>query len=162
MSEQVNLIVVSLPAAVMFFVVAYFSGVLQSGLLDYSTNVGSPLANWTGFSSYSVNVDKWSGFLSLLLLTHTTLSADKSQAIWKSSAAVWLLFSLILLLLPIASVSPFRWVLMLTYPFAFYATETLSSAQINQVEALPIYSPQNCHSLSCAVNCHSEFWFHVC
>ncbi len=30
------------------------------------------------------------------------------------------------MLLPIASVSPYRWVLMLVYPLAFYATETLS------------------------------------
>ena len=38
----------------------------------------------------------------------------------------WLLFSLFLMLLPIASVSPYRWVLMLTYPLAFYATDSLS------------------------------------
>jgi hypothetical protein len=38
----------------------------------------------------------------------------------------WLLLSLVLLLIPIASVSNFRWVLMLPYPIAFYVTETLS------------------------------------
>jgi hypothetical protein len=38
----------------------------------------------------------------------------------------WLLLSLILLLLPLSSVSPYRWVLLLTYPLAFYATDALS------------------------------------
>jgi hypothetical protein len=38
----------------------------------------------------------------------------------------WLLFSTFLVLLPIATVSPYRWLLMLAYPLAFYATDTLS------------------------------------
>jgi hypothetical protein len=38
----------------------------------------------------------------------------------------WLVLSVILLLLPLASVSPYRWILMLTYPLAFYTTDALS------------------------------------
>ena len=122
--RSVNLIVVSLPVAV-FFVIVYLSGV-QSVFLDYSTNVGSPLLSWTGFTSYqSMLIDEGGFFLycylPLLPLVVTTL--------WRSGNLQfrsWLLLSLILLLLPIASVSPFRWLLMLTYPFAFYATSALS------------------------------------
>jgi hypothetical protein len=121
----INLIVVSLPAMLYFFIV-YLSGVLQSGFLNYSTNVGSPLASWTGFPSYQSMLVSTGGlflYCFLLILPLALISIWRLRNIQLRS---WLLFSLILMLIPIASVSPYRWVLMLTYPLAFYVTETLS------------------------------------
>jgi hypothetical protein len=122
---SIDLILVSLPAA-LYFVIVYLSGAAQSGFLNYSTNVGSPLATWTGFTSYQSMLISGAGFFLycyLLLLPLVLISLKRFGNLQLRS---WLLLSLILLLLPIASVSPYRWILMLTYPFAFYATDALS------------------------------------
>lgn len=120
-----KLFVVSLPA-MLYFIIVYLSGVMQNGLLDYSTNVGSPLLSWTGFTSYqSMLVSEGGLFLYcfLLVLPLALISLSRLRNLQLIS---WLVFSLFLMLLPIASVSPFRWILMLTYPLAFYATDGLS------------------------------------
>jgi hypothetical protein len=120
-----NLIIVTLPAA-SYFLTAYLSDVLQSSLVDYSTNVGSRLASWTGFTSYQSMLTSTGGlflYCFLLILPLALISLMRFRNIQLGS---WLLLSFILVLLPIASVSPYRWVLMLTYPLAFYATDSLS------------------------------------
>ena len=38
----------------------------------------------------------------------------------------WLILSLVLMLIPVASASPYRWVLLLTYPLAFFVTDSIS------------------------------------
>jgi hypothetical protein len=121
-----ELIVVSLPTIILYFLIVYLSGVLQNGFLDYSTNIGSPLLSWTGFTSYSSMLALEGGlflycFLFMLPLVVITLFRLRNLQLIS-----WLIFSVILMLLPIAFVSPFRWILMLTYPLAFYATEGLS------------------------------------
>ncbi len=123
--SSINLVLLSLPAAVFFFVV-YVSGVLQAGFLNYSTNVGSAMLSWTGFTSYQSMLISTGGlflYCFSLLLPLVVISLWRLRNIQFES---WLLFSVILMLLPIASVSPYRWVLMLTYPLAFYATDGLS------------------------------------
>jgi hypothetical protein len=122
---SINLIIVSLPA-VSYFLTAYLRDVLQSGLVDYSTNVGSRLASWTGFTSYQSMLASTGGlflYCFLLILPLALISLMRFRNIQLGS---WLLLSFILVLLPIASVSPYRWVLILTYPLAFYATDSLS------------------------------------
>lgn len=123
--NSIDLIVASLPAVLYFFIV-YVSGVLQAGLLNYSTNVGSPLASWTGFTSYQSMLISTGGlflYCFLLILPFALIGLWRLRNLQLGS---WLLFSLILMLLPIASVSPYRWVLMLTYPLAFYAIDSIS------------------------------------
>jgi hypothetical protein len=121
---SIDLIVVSLPAA-LFFVIVYLSGVAQFGFLNYSTNVVSPLASWAGFTSYPSMLISEGGFFLYCFLPLLPLVVVSLWRFGNLQLRSWLLLSLILLLLPIA-VSPYRWVLMLTYPFAFYATDALS------------------------------------
>jgi hypothetical protein len=121
----IDLIMVSLPAVLYFFIV-YLSGVLQSGFLDYSTNVGSPLASWTGFTSYQSMLTSTGGLFLYCFLLILPLALNSLWRLRNLQLRSWLLLSLVLILVPIASVSPYRWVLMLTYPLAFYATDTLS------------------------------------
>ena len=123
--SSTKVIAVALPSILYFFII-YLSGVLQSGLLNYSTNVGSPLSSWTGFPSYqSMLIDTGGLFLYcfLLILPVAVIGIWRFRNLQLLS---WLFLSLILVFLPIASVSPFRWVLMLVYPLAFFATDTLS------------------------------------
>ena len=60
-------------------------------------------------------------FLFILPIAMISIWRLRNLQLW-----TWLSFSFLLMLLPIASVSPYRWVLMLIYPLAFYATDSLS------------------------------------
>jgi hypothetical protein len=122
---SINVIIISLPAVLYFFTV-YISDVVKAGLLNYSTNVGSPLLNWTGFASYQSMLISTGGFFVYCFLIIFPVALISMWRFRNLQLRSWLFFSLILMLLPIASVSPYRWVLMLVYPLAFYATDTLS------------------------------------
>lgn len=123
--RSVNLIVVSLPAVFFFFFV-YFIVVVPSGFMDYSMSVGSPLASWTGFTSYQSMLVSETGFFLYCFLPLLPLALVSFKRFGDFQLRSWLLLSLILLLIPFAFVSPFRWILMLPYPLAFYVTDTLS------------------------------------
>ena len=129
-NDSINLIIVSLPA-MFYFLIVYLSGVLQSGFLDYSTNVGSPLASWTGFISYQSMLASTGGLFLYCFLPVLPLVLISLMRLRNIQLGSWLLLSFILVLLPIASVSPYRWVLILTYPLAFYATDSLSRLRVN-------------------------------
>ncbi len=122
---SIDLVVVSLPAA-LYFVVVYLSGVAQSGVLGYSTNVVSPLASWTGFASYQSMLISEGGFFLYCFLPLLPLVVIGLWRFGNLQLRSWLLLSLILMFIPLASVSPYRWVLLLTYPLAFFATDALS------------------------------------
>jgi hypothetical protein len=122
---SINLMIVTLPA-VSYFFTAYLRDVLQSGLVDYSTNVGSRLASWTGFTSYQSMLTNTGGLFLYCFLFILPLALISLMRFRNIQLGSWLLLSFFLVLLPIASVSPYRWVLMLTYPLAFYATDSLS------------------------------------
>ncbi len=122
---SIKLLVVSLPAAI-YFLIVYLRDVLQSGLLNYSTNVGSPLASWTGFGSYQSMLISTCGLFLYCFLIILPLALVSLWRFRNLQLGSWVLLSFILILLPVASVSPFRWVLMLVYPLSFYATHSLS------------------------------------
>jgi hypothetical protein len=122
---SIKVIAVSLPAMFYFFIV-YLSEVLQSGFRNYSTNLGSPLASWTGFTSYQSMLISTGGLFLYCFVLIMPLALISLWRLRNLQLGSWLFLSFILMLLPIASVSPFRWVLMLTYPHAFYATDSLS------------------------------------
>ena len=50
-NKSIRLIATSLPAF-LYFILIYLAGVTQAGFLNYSTNNGSVLLSWTGFTSY--------------------------------------------------------------------------------------------------------------
>ncbi len=120
-----KLVFVSLPP-VLYFLIVYLGGVLESGFLNYATNVGSPLANWSGFTSYLSMLGSVGGFLLYCFLLILPLALIGIWRLQNIALRVWLGLSLLLMLLPIVSVSPYRWVLMLIYPLAFFATDCLS------------------------------------
>lgn len=123
--RSINLIIVSLPSA-LFFVTFYLTSAIHYGFFNYSTNTGEILASWTGFASYQSMLATDAGFFLycyLPLLPLVLLSLWRFRNLQLIS---WLFLSLILLFLPISIVPPYWWVLLLAYPFAFYATDTLS------------------------------------
>ena len=123
--QATKLIVVSLPSAV-YFVIVYLTDLVMTSYFNNPTNVISPLASWTGFASYQSMIVNEAGFFLYCFLPLLPLIVIGLWRFGNVQLRSWLLLSLILVLLPIASVSPYRWVLMLMFPLAFYTTEALS------------------------------------
>ena len=123
--EAAKVLGASLPWAI-FFAFVYLTGIAQSGFLNNSINVMSPLATWNGFTSYQSMLLNEGGFFLYCFLPLLPLIFVSIWRFGNLQLRSWLILSLILLLIPFAFVSPFRWILMLTYPLAFYATDGLS------------------------------------
>jgi hypothetical protein len=123
-TRSINLFAVSLPMAI-YFVIVYLSGLANSGVFGYSAN-SSPLVLWIGFASYPTALINEGGFFLYCFLPLLPLILISLWRFGNLQLKSWLLWSLILLFLPISSVSPYRWVLLLTYPLVFYATDSLS------------------------------------
>jgi hypothetical protein len=122
--RSIDLILCSLPAA-LYFVIFYLIGMAQSGILGYSINA-SPLATWTGFASYQSMLISVGGFFLYCFLPLLPLLLVGLWRFGNLQLRSWVLLSFILLLIPLASVSPYRWVLLLMFPFAFFTTDGLS------------------------------------
>jgi len=127
--RSIKLIVFSLPAVV-FLVINYLINMnlalLPSGFLDYSVNSSSPLSTWNSFASYPSMLLSSGGFFLYCFLPLLPLAVLSFRRFGNYQLRSWLLLSLFLVLFPLAFVSPYRWVLLLMYPIAFYAAETLS------------------------------------
>jgi hypothetical protein len=123
--KNVALIVVAIPAVVVFFIL-YLAGVAGSGFQDYATNTAFSLAAWISFPSYQTMLFSELGFFLYCFLPLLPLAVLSFKRIGNVQLRVWVLLSLALSLIPFAFVSPFRWLLFLTYPIAFYVTEAVS------------------------------------
>ena len=112
---------VSLPAG-LYFVMVYLRDVVQSGILGY-TNTVSPLDWFCFYQALLINTGGFLLFCFLPLLPLVVIGLWRSRNLQLKS---WLILSFILSFVPLSSVNPYRWILMLVYPFAFYATDALS------------------------------------
>jgi hypothetical protein len=113
---------ISLPATI-FFIIFSLIPVASSNFIDFSINTGWPLSN---FSSYPAMLISEAGFLLYCYLPLLPLALVSVKRFGNLQIRFWVLVTLFLMLVPVVILSNFRWVLMLTYPMAFYVTETLS------------------------------------
>lgn len=120
--QAARLLVISLPASI-FFIIFSLIPVTGSNFFDFSTNTGWPLSN---FSSYPAMLISEAGFLLYCYLPLLPLALVSVKRFGNLQIRSWVLLSLFLMIVPIVTLSNFRWALMFTYPLAFYVTETLS------------------------------------
>lgn len=123
--KSINLVIASLPSVV-FFVLVNFTAVAPAGLQDFSSSVGSPLASWLVFPSYSSMLVSEGGFFLYCFLPLMPLALLSIKHLGSFQLRSWLILTLLLLLVPFAFVSPYRWLILLIYPFAFYIAESLT------------------------------------
>ncbi len=117
----------SIPALILFFVGLF----LNSSVPEHRLIFGFPSGNdgWLalfGFSSYPAMLVNEVGFFLycfLLILPFVIASVRRFRDF---QMRTWIVLILIALLIPLVSPSNLRWIMMLTYPFAFLVTETLS------------------------------------
>ena len=134
--EMRRLTMVSIPAMLLFTVVVYANYFVSS---SFPVSNGFPLKESEGFmalfgfTSYPEMVANTLGFLLfafLPLLPLVLLGVRDSRLSLQIKA--WILWISLALFLTIISpnisilILPYRWTLMLTYPFAFYAVETIT------------------------------------
>jgi hypothetical protein len=125
--EAVRLAAVALPAALLFFAILYFSPAVS----EFRVIFGFPSSSdgWLqlfGFPSYLAMVANEAGFFLycfLLILPFVVLSFRRFR---NFQMRTWILLIIIASLVPMVSPSNLRWIMMLTYPFAFYVAEALS------------------------------------
>ncbi len=98
-----------------------------------------------------------------MLLAYPAHSTGWHVAFQKSSTWFLAFFSLILMVVPIASVSPYRWVLLLTYPLAFCGTDALSKLKSTRWIHYKVSIQQDCNTVSRLVDSDFELrlYFHV-
>ena len=123
--KSLVLVVVALPAAV-FALVVYFFAVVPDGFQNYATSTELLLANWLGFSSYPSMLLSELGFFLFCFLPLLPLVVFGFKCLGDFQLRCWVVLSLVLLLVPFAFVSPYRWLLLLVYPFAFFVVEAVS------------------------------------
>jgi len=126
--RSINLVATSLPA-LFYFLFFYLSGAVKTSILGYSNNV-SPLSNWTGFASYQSMLLTAGGFFLYCFLPLIPLAIVGLWRFRNLQLKTWLLFSLILIFIPLSSANPFRWILLLMYPIAFSSTDALSKLKL--------------------------------
>jgi hypothetical protein len=122
-----SLILFSLPAVALFFVIFYLSPVVPEYrlILGFPTTQDGWLALF-GYPSYQAMLASEAGFILysfLLILPLALLSARRFSNFQMRS---WIILILIAVFVPMVSPSGLRLVMLLTYPLAFFVTEGLS------------------------------------
>lgn len=123
-TKYFKLIVAILPAILFFFIV-YYTAVTPVVFQD-TNNTMSLSANWLDFPSYQSMIASEVGFFLYCFLPLLPIAMLSINRFSNLQLRYWLLLSLLLLLSPFTFVSPYRWLLLLVYPFAFYVTDSLS------------------------------------
>jgi len=126
-AKAIRLVLVYLPAALLFLAVLFLVPSVSEFrvILGFSNTNDGWLALF-GFSSYPAMLLGEGGFF---LYCFLPLLPFLVYGIWRLKnfqIRSWIVVSLVLLFVPLVSPANLRWVLMLTYPLAFCAVETLS------------------------------------
>ncbi len=121
------LIAVSLPALLLFFISLYFSPAVPEFRLIFGfPSGGDGWLSLFGFSSYPAMLASEAGFFLYCFLPILPLAVVSFRRFGNFQMRTWILLLLLASLIPMVSPSNLRWIMMLTYPFAFYVSETLS------------------------------------
>jgi hypothetical protein len=142
--ELRRLVVCSVPAGFLFLVIVYANYVVSSQFSVVSGFPGQGSEGFMalfGFASYTDLVVNTLGFLVfcyLPLLPLVVLGARRFRGNLQLKAWVfWVFIALLSVIIsPNAFVAafPYRWILLLTYPLAFYAAEAFASFKLNKVK----------------------------
>jgi hypothetical protein len=123
------LFLLSLPAALLFFAIFYFSPVVPEFRLIFGFSTNDGWLSLFGYSSYPAMLVSVFGFFFFCYLPLLPLVLLSFKRFGNSQLKTWVVLSLILLFVPVVSPSNLRWVLMLTYPLAFLVVDALSRIQ---------------------------------
>ena len=121
------ILITSIPALILFFAGLF----LNSSVPEHRLIFGFPSGNdgWLalfGFSSYPAMLINEAGFFLYCFLLILPFIVVSLRSFKDFQMRIWLVLILIATLVPMVSPSNLRWIMMLTYPFAFCIAETLT------------------------------------
>jgi hypothetical protein len=126
-AKALYLFLVFLPAAFLFLVLLFFvPSVSEFRILFGFSNGNDGWLALFGFASYPSMLLSEAGFFLFCFLPLLSLSLIGIRRLKNFQIRSWLVVTLLLLFVPLASPSNLRWELILTYPLAFSAIEGLS------------------------------------
>jgi hypothetical protein len=136
-----NLTIVTVPSFLLFLLILYANLRISP---DFSAALGGlpglsaeEFASWSsifGTNSYGNTIATTLSLLAFCYLPLAPFAISGVKFPNNLQLKTWTMFSLIAVFIPL--LWPFRWVLMLTYPIAFFATETLTNIQQNRPRKL--------------------------
>jgi hypothetical protein len=125
--ESTILVILSLPAALLSFAIFYLSPAVP----EYRLIFGFPQTTdgWLalfGYSSYPAMLVSEAGFFFYCFLPLLPLAVLGLRRLGNLQLRSWMVLILIAIFIPLVSPSDLRFVMLLTYPLAFFAAEGLS------------------------------------
>ena len=132
-TNALRLVACSLPAALLFIAVFYFS----PSVPEYRILFGFPSTDdgWLalfGYSSYPAMLASEAGFLLFCFIPLLPLALLSVRRLKNLQIQLWAVLILLVAFIPIASPSNMRLLTLLVYPLAFYAAEGLSRLKTMQ------------------------------
>jgi hypothetical protein len=130
--QALKLLILSTPAILLFLLTVYAGYIMPS--IPPELNVLHPEGEWLNFFGFSSYIDMSAKMLSFLIYCYLPLLPlviKGAKSLKNRQIQTWTIWSLIATFSPIVSTLAYRWLLMLTYPLAFYATETLWNIKSN-------------------------------
>jgi hypothetical protein len=129
--DAVRLVLFSLPALLLFFLIFYLSPAVP----EYRLIFGFPATTdgWLalfGYSSYQAMLTSEAGFILYCFVPLLPLALLSVRRFKNLQMRSWVILVLIAALTPIVSPSDMRLLMLLTYPLAFYVTEGLSRLKL--------------------------------
>jgi hypothetical protein len=121
-----RLVGVSLPAILVFLGIFYFSSEVPEYRIIFGFSQSDGWLSLFGFPSYQAMLTSIAGFFLFCFLPILPFVIIGFKRLKNFQLYAWVLLGVIGALIPMVSPSNLRWVMMLTYPFAFYVIDALS------------------------------------
>lgn len=125
-SEISRLLIVSLPAILIFLLTFFFSPKIAEFRIIFGFSQTDGWLSLFGFSSYGSLLANVAGFFIFLFLPILPLVIIGLRRLRDFQMRAWVLLCVVAALIPMVSPSNLRWLMLLTYPFAFFVSEALS------------------------------------
>jgi len=120
-----RLLIVSMPAIFIFLLTFFFSPRIAEYRLIFGFSQTDGWLSLFGFSSYGALLASVAGFFIFLFLPILPLVIIGLRRLRDFQMRAWVLLCVVAALIPMVSPSNLRWLMLLTYPFAFFATDAL-------------------------------------
>ncbi len=125
-----SLITASLPSVLVFLAIFYFTPTVAEYRLIFGFSQTDGWLSLFGFSSYGSMLASVAGFFLYCFLPLLPLIMLGAKRLGNFQLNAWVLLCVIGALIPMVSPSNLRWLMMLSYPFAFYISDALSRIKL--------------------------------
>jgi hypothetical protein len=125
-----KLIITALPALTVFIAIFYLSPKVSEFRLIFGFSQNDGWLALFGYSSYGTMLASLLGFFLFCFLPLLPFIVLGAKRLGNFQMHSWVLLGIIGAIIPMVSPSNLRWIMMLTYPFAFYVTDALSRIKL--------------------------------